>query len=941
MNAREYLLKCSSRKPMMMLPAILFVAILSCLTPLPTNAFTLDTEQIIVGATGATTEYPLVAIQNQGRQAQAVYPFTIPSNTANANSDALADIRFTTCVPEDLSTVYTLESSVIYILDRLPFEGFTTPLAPVAESGSDCGGRFATLDFRAELGKEYFIVVTSFTGRGSSFRLEASVRSSPPTPTPLPWGLDRIDQRSLPLDKEYSVAGLSGETVYVYVLDSGVRVSHAEFDRGNGERNAIHGADMVERLEYATDCSGHGTHVAAKIAGKSYGVAKDSVIISVRVTGCSGAGITSRMIEGLEFVLDDTRLNNRFPAVVAMSLSTAKNEVINKYVQKLSVEGIPVVTAAGNSNEDSCNFSPASEPNSITVAASNRDDSKPTFSNSGVCVDLFAPGQEILSAWHTGDHAYRVESGTSFACPHVVGAVAIILSANPDLPSEALANMLYSAATFKAVGNHSVTSTNTDNDKESHMEALNNRLLYVRPIPSLSLERPPKDYMYIYTAYNIHTGAVKCSEGWLGFEARRQATAKILASLSETEPEDVSFWTCCPNSPNQDRCGVSTSLSTRVFTQISSTERLASGTFNTLEAELLVPKNLIALRTAFGSTHISVAIESWVVDSDGNVFWTAPDLRADKSEWPSTGVLIAIIMSSIVLLIITAVAAYTFFRNSREAREDAENETAVAQHLEEKADQDAIQPMDKLFDPSTPREYMGFMRENSAFRGNALDNLTPNASMRTLQPTITRGPFSMRSGLMPSMNSMRFSFGTPSTAAGPAGASTGDSSRDIMHQLDFSTALGGGDPVVIGSRPRDRGDSRWDASRRNRLFGGGTPRSGAEMSQGQSGARGFGSERGNEGSQNRGFEEKSKDVMNISGSDLMSNRRVRWHGSQNSSAKDRRFTVDGQKSLVSENSSLGSASSGANGKRDERDERNEWDERDERGERGISEERAA
>lgn len=767
---------------------------------------------ILLADTGESSN-AIIPLQGQGRHPQSIFSFTVPDNGAKE-----ADIRLSTCFPTDLPSKadYDLESSIISILESpLPVERSNARIKPAAVSRPDCGGKHATLDFRAPVGVLFFVIVSSSSGRGTSFRLETSIRSSPPTPTPLPWGLDRIDQRSLPLDNEYSVAGLSGKTVFVYVLDSGVRVSHSEFTRANGQRNAIHGADIVERLDYATDCTGHGTHVAAKIAGKSYGVAKDAVIVSVRVTGCNGMGISSRVLEGLAFVSEDSAKNNRRPAVVTMSLSTAKSEAVNKAVKKLSGEGIPVVTAAGNSDEDSCNYSPSSENTTITVAASNRDDSRPRFSNSGVCVDLFAPGEDIVSAWHTGDHAYRVLSGTSFACPHVAGAVAVLLSVNPNLPSEALANMIYSAATFKTVANHSASSPRSIISEESkHIEELNNRLLYVRPIPSLSLERPAKDFMYIYTAFSIYTGNA-CTEQWLENNYRKKESSATLSSFSDSEVEDVSFWTCCPGSSvsNQKRCGTFAITSPRVFTQHRTRERLASGKFKALELALRQPNNLLLLRSAFESTNISVVIEPWVVDSDGNVFWTAPDLRADKQSLLSTGAIVAIALCSIVLIIVAAVGAYTYLRNRSEAKSDAKVQSAIALHLKKTSEQGAIQPMDKIFDPSSPREFMGFMRENSALNGNVLHHISSSASLRTPRNSglmSSRSARTLRSARS-TISSMRFPFHSTrhEDSNGGHADTTGTGGTGGTEGTDSAT------DASIAERTRDADDS---SQRRTRDF---------------------------------------------------------------------------------------------------------------------------
>lgn len=663
---------------------------------------------------------------------QSIYSFTVPSTAGGEQSEA--DVRFTTCVPVgDAANGYDLASSTLHVVDVSGGEPEGGSRATsVAAGAPDCGGKYATLEFRAPTDAPFLLVVSSAAGRGGRFRLESSVTASPPLPTPLPWGLDRIDQRTLPLDKKYSVTGLSGTKVYVYVLDSGVRVSHSEFVTASGERNAVHGLDAVERLDYATDCTGHGSHVASTIAGRSFGVAKDAIIISVRVIGCDGAGHTSRLLEGLEFVLKDSEARNRRPAVASLSLSTPRSELINRAARQLSEAGIPVVTAAGNRDQDSCDFSPASEPTSITVAASDRDDSRPTFSNSGHCVDLFAPGQDILSAWHTGDHSSRVMSGTSFACPHVTGAIAVLLSVNPALPTSAVANMIFSAATFEKVSNH---SSGVRVAAGAAASDVNNRLIYVRPIPSIGLERPARGFMYIYAVLHVSTGTAECSPRWLASDDRLAAAQRHLASMADVAAtgESVEAWMCCPGSKDTPRCGKSTSTP-RLFVRLREKERLASATFNALDASLTAGRAAAQLQVALRSDQVSIAIEPWVVDSDANVFWAAPDLRGGDGGGPSGGALAALIACSSAVLIATVAVALVCVRRRREKDKFSHYLDSIELHGRERAQHEALQPAG-VFDICSPRELR--VRENTALQGDILMNLTSTASLRT--PRVARG----------------------------------------------------------------------------------------------------------------------------------------------------------------------------------------------------------
>lgn len=689
------------------------------------SAKTLKLGTIAVGST--TGQVPRIPISGQAVFPQMLYVFSQRANVSSpevksSNDQHDVDIRLSTCVPVEESG-FSLPNSVMAIFNKSGAQHAeeSSSLRPLASSVRDCGGKYATIDFRAKTNTEYLLVVSSTTGQTGNFRLESTIVSSPPSPTPLPWGLDRIDQRKLPLDEKYSVPGLTGKTVFVYVLDSGVRISHKEFTSRSGTPNAIHGLDAVERLDYATDCTGHGTHVAAVIAGHSFGVAKDATIISVRVIGCDGNGQTSRVLEGLEFVLEDSKAKNRSPAVVSMSLSTPRSEAINEAVRKLADSGISVVTAAGNTDADSCGFSPASEPTSITVAASNIDDTRPTFSNSGECVDMFAPGQDILSAWNTGDHAHKIQSGTSSACPHVVGAIAVLLSVNPTLPAAAVANMIYSASTFETVANHTVGATDTKSGQA------NNRLLYVRPIPAKGLARPDAGYMFIYAVLRISIGSSTCSDSWLQAENRLEETKRAISELSLAPEENVKISICCPGTVDKSVCGES-SDQPRISLRIQERDRLSSNAFNALDRALKGKQIQDEIPKALSIQKVIVEIEPWVVDSDGNVFWTAPDLRGEAGESISKGAMAAIISCTIAALLALCICSGVFIRKKQEEKKFANYLESVENYKQEQKGQEAIQPI-SLFESSSPREFK--YRENTALQGDILMNLPSTASLHT------------------------------------------------------------------------------------------------------------------------------------------------------------------------------------------------------------------
>jgi len=269
-----------------------------------------------------------------------------------------------------------------------------------------------------------------------------SVVSATATQSPASsWGLDRTDQRALPLNNSYSYA-TTGNGVDVYIVDTGVLSTHTEF------AGRIRSGFAATGLTGTEDCNGHGTHVAGTAAGATYGIAPGATVIPVRVLDCSGSGTMSGVIAGIDWAIQD---HTTTPAVLNMSLGGGLSGILDAAVQRAVDDGITVVVAAGNSTADACAYSPAAAPNAITVGSTTTTDTRSSFSNFGDCVDVFAPGSAIKSAWHTGATNTNTISGTSMASPHVAGVAARILSANPTFTPAQVAGVVRTTATSNVV----------------------------------------------------------------------------------------------------------------------------------------------------------------------------------------------------------------------------------------------------------------------------------------------------------------------------------------------------------------------------------------------------------------------------------------------------------------------------------------------------------
>ncbi|MEW2634392.1 S8 family serine peptidase [Streptomyces sp. NPDC048389] len=334
----------------------------------------------------------------------------------------------------------------------------------VADAESKAGKALAA-EYGAKIKKTYTAALNGYAvelseQQAKKFAADPAVESvaqnrvftiSGTQPSPPSWGLDRIDQRSLPLNQSYTYPDSAGDGVTAYVIDTGVRITHGDF----GGR-ATYGYDAVDNDNTAQDGHGHGTHVAGTVAGSAYGVAKKAKIVAVRVLDNNGSGTTAGVVAGIDWV---TR-NAVKPAVANMSLGGGVDTTLDNAVRNSIASGVTYAVAAGNSNANASNYSPARVAEAITVGSTTSSDARSSFSNYGSVLDVFAPGSSITSAWNSSDSATNTISGTSMAAPHVAGAAALYLADNTSATPAQVSSALTSAATSGVVGNPGSGSPN-------------------------------------------------------------------------------------------------------------------------------------------------------------------------------------------------------------------------------------------------------------------------------------------------------------------------------------------------------------------------------------------------------------------------------------------------------------------------------------------------
>jgi subtilisin family serine protease len=363
-----------------------------------------------------------------------------------------------------------------YIVELAPDAARSGPLRQVAQAlvGSVGGG---------ELRQVYTHALKGFSVRLPPIAAEALARNprvlrieqdrtlflSETQFGPPSYGLDRIDQVDLPLDSQYSYPANAGQDVHVYVIDTGLNAAHTDFANriGAGRNFAANGSEGLlctllglgcppTDPANTTDCNGHGTHVSGTAVGSSFGVAKRATLHPVRVFGCGRSTATSTIIAGVDWVT----ANRQLPAVANLSLGGGASDLLDTAVNNLIDAGVTVVVAAGNETANACNGSPSRVPRAITVGATTNTDARASYSNFGACVDLFAPGSNIVSAAYNNNTGSNTLSGTSMASPHVAGAAARYLTANGGANPASVDAALKAAASSGKVGNPGSGSPN-------------------------------------------------------------------------------------------------------------------------------------------------------------------------------------------------------------------------------------------------------------------------------------------------------------------------------------------------------------------------------------------------------------------------------------------------------------------------------------------------
>ena len=554
-----------------------------------------------------------------GTGGQRFFELIIPSESGQT------DLQISTCVGSDFDTY-------IALLDGNPIN--SSDISVVAESGNDLscktGRSKGFLSTKVNSGT-YFVAITGRSANEGVFNI--SIIGSKATPIPVPWGLDRIDQRKLPLNGLYEVQK-SGDDVWVYIIDSGIRASHEEF-----EGRAEEGYDFVNyEKDSAFDCTGHGTHIAGIIAGKTFGVSRKSHIAAVRAFGCDNQAKSSALIDAIGWILVDSKIKGRENIVVTLMLSTSNKDstILGTTIRGLSRAGIPVIVPAGNNAGNACDFYPGSIHEFFTVGSTDPNDDLSSFSNAGNCTSIYGPGTSITSSWHTSDNAWRNMSGTAQAAAHVVGIVANFVSLNNNVKAGVVKNVVESISSRNIVGD--VPSNETT------------RFGYVRSVPKFMGIPPSRAKVYLFAVLGIPSRL--CGQDSRDLSSLRKSISELLSvKVSRVTAE-------CTSSRKKVRQRESKNVQLR----IELPERLAAATFNILENALVVKRKKTEDMLGYS---VDVVELPWAVDSTPIVYWGAPSFATTESNSLSAGAIAGAVVGACCLVAILATVGWIIYLKMR------------------------------------------------------------------------------------------------------------------------------------------------------------------------------------------------------------------------------------------------------------------------------------
>lgn len=504
----------------------------------------------------------------------------------------------------------------LVLFDKLPT---SENVAVIGESANDVtceeNTNRATLAVTLQPSEYYFILTGNENEHGAyQVSLTSAIVNSNEANI-IPWYLDRVDQRKLPLDNRYRVTA-NPMTITVYLLSTGVNAEHEQL-----QDRVQSGYDFVRNSnDTRIDCTGQGTHAASLIAGRDHGIVQNAVIIPLRVFDCNNVATVQNIVDAIYWILVHSQRNNlQSQSVITFmfSLPNSKADNMRSTMRQLVRQDIPTVVPAGDNATDACEFFPASEPSVLTVGAVDSTDMRPAFSNYGSCVDIYAPGVQVAAAWSTANNATFTLSGTSQAAAIATGAVVQLLSINPGI-SSTIVNSIISS-----VGTPSVVKNVNKNESAN--------LLYIRTVPKSSAAPPPSQFVSIFSV--IQGKVSSCAPEGKELSLLRQVFAKKTA-ISESDVDAQ----CQPS----ENIGVLRQTSADDVLEITNMvrERDAGASFAVLEKALSEEKVMTEQELGF---EFDVVEMPWAVDSRGIVYWGAPSFPETQKWSVSAGITAAII----------------------------------------------------------------------------------------------------------------------------------------------------------------------------------------------------------------------------------------------------------------------------------------------------------